>query len=620
MAGKSVQATDRSLSEWFTKINTGEIKLPRFQRYEAWDRRRIAGLLTSVVNNLPLGITLILNVGDEPQFIDRYLETAPETGRRVIEHLLDGQQRLTAFWRAIHNNYEGETYYIYIPEFDINSEKLFENMATFCQTRWKKNGRRFPIWADNPSDCFKRGLIPASLLRPGDIQKEADDWIEQALEGEKPLDTDPNFPELLDAYYKRRESLKDKIIALREVVAHYNLPFLALPSTTLKETALTVFINMNTNSKPLTLYDIIVAEVEIAKGASLHDLEDNLDVRYSNVKHYFDLSDLILSTSALIQNKFPSQRGMIEMDKSKMVENWNSLGYGLSNMALFLEGQGIYDRQRLPTNAVLAVIAALYTTIPESGDFRGKAEILLKKYLWSSFFTDRYENSAPTNAYYDYAVLRNILTSQKKKDGSAYKEEDVPVLNRLKHELATEEELVTVGWPKQENIRGRGILAVASLLGSYDFADGQKISRDHLRKREYHHIYPDALLKEAKIGNSYLALNCALITNTTNRDIGRKSPLEYLKDRYAWTTKERVHERLSSHLIPIDELSNGGYDGLDEKKKEQKIKNDFEKFLKMRAIMMSLAANKLCGGENISYNELLDEAKVRFDKANGSTE
>ena len=99
------QAMDRKLSQWFNKIQEGEIKLPRFQRYEAWDRRRITSLLTNILNDLPLGITLILIVGDEIKFQDRYIETAPETNSKVNEYLLDGQQRLTAFWRALYNNY-----------------------------------------------------------------------------------------------------------------------------------------------------------------------------------------------------------------------------------------------------------------------------------------------------------------------------------------------------------------------------------------------------------------------------------------------------------------------------------------------------------------------------------
>ena len=103
----SVQASDRKIEQWYTKIRYGEIKLPRFQRHEAWDKERIANLLTTVVHDLPLGITLILEV-DEEQFISRYIATAEMSPPypKVTEHLLDGQQRLTALWRALHNNYE----------------------------------------------------------------------------------------------------------------------------------------------------------------------------------------------------------------------------------------------------------------------------------------------------------------------------------------------------------------------------------------------------------------------------------------------------------------------------------------------------------------------------------
>ena len=99
-----MEARNRKLSDWYGKVQRAEIKLPRFQRFEAWDRNRICSLVETVVNNLPLGITLILEVGDKEKFISRYLSTAPEIDARVYEHLLDGQQRLTALWRVFQNN------------------------------------------------------------------------------------------------------------------------------------------------------------------------------------------------------------------------------------------------------------------------------------------------------------------------------------------------------------------------------------------------------------------------------------------------------------------------------------------------------------------------------------
>lgn len=606
MALKSIKATDRELAEWFVKIKAGEIKLPRFQRHEAWDRKRIASLLTVAVNNLPLGITLVLNVGDNPKFIDRYLETAPKTRGRITEHLLDGQQRLTAFWRMMHNNYDWEKYFVYVPEFDnVNDSLNYEEVTGYCQTRWPNKDRIFPLWADIADECYKRGLIPSNLLKPGDMQVEIDKWITKALFDEMPDKTSDNFADEYDQFYKKKEKLKGKIIELREIIAHYNLPFLALPESTPKETALNVFINMNTNSKPLSLYDIIVAEVEGVKGESLHDLENDLNVKFPNIESYFNISDLILMTSALLQDKIPNQRGMLEMDKSLLVDKWPELVDGLKNMALFLESQGIYDKQRLPTNAVLAVIASLYNLIPDSGDKRGVLENILKKYLWRAFFTERYDNSTASRAYGDYKIIKAYFTNQVKENGEIYKLEEAPIFSN-EYDIVSSEELKVVKWPKGENVLGRAILAISNYLGAYDFADGQKVSREHLKKREYHHIYPDALLKEAEI-ESYLALNCSLITNTTNRTIGRKDPLIYLKERYdEWTTEDIVNQRLKSHLIPIKELANGGYENLNEDEKKAKIIIDFDLFLSRRAELVHKAALKLCNGEMITSQEVYD--------------
>ena len=140
---QSSKAQDRTLNVWFQKLQNGEIKLPRFQRYQAWDKRRITSLLETITYNLPLGITLLLEV-DEEKFISRYLETAPKTGVKVNEHLLDGQQRLTSLWRSMHNNYENETFFIYIPEFDNEDDGINnEHMMTYCQGRWYKKNKKY---------------------------------------------------------------------------------------------------------------------------------------------------------------------------------------------------------------------------------------------------------------------------------------------------------------------------------------------------------------------------------------------------------------------------------------------------------------------------------------------
>jgi len=591
-----MEARNRNLDEWYGKIKRGEIKLPRFQRFEAWDRQRICSLLQTVVHNLPLGITLVLEVDvNNEKFISRFLETAPQESNRVLEHLLDGQQRLTALWRAFDNNYDWETYFVYIEEFDdYDQDEEREDMSVFFRGRYlKKNGLKYPIWCDDPANILKRGFIPTHLLKPENIQDEIDEWIEEATINLEPKEG----IEKLKQFWAFKKAVSDKIRDLRSVVANYNLPYLSLPSQTDKSVALNVFINMNTNSKPLSTFDIIVAEVESVMGRSLHDLQENLDVENPNIAKYSELSNMILPTSALLQNELPNQRGAWDMDKQVLVENWSIMSSGLNRMAEFLKNEGIYDRQRLPTNAVLAVIAALYSDIPESGDKLGQDELLLKKYLWHSFFTDRYENSAATHAFADFNALRKVIRGDKHNDERVYTIEDVPIFRD--HELVEAEELFTVEWPKRSTIRGRAILAVACRLGALDFSTGEHLNTSNIENRHYHHIFPDALLKEAEIP-SFLALNCALISDKTNISIGRKDPLEYLKDRFKWTSEEIVKERLRSHLIPLDELANGGYEDLSDEQKTEKLKSDFEKFIRCRADLVIKAMKLLAEGHQLS--------------------
>ena len=99
---QSSRALDRTLGVWFQNIQQGMVKLPRFQRFEAWDRGRITSFLNTSINNLPVGVTLALDVAGREKFASRYIATAhPISSSTVTQHLLDGQQRLTAFLYSV---------------------------------------------------------------------------------------------------------------------------------------------------------------------------------------------------------------------------------------------------------------------------------------------------------------------------------------------------------------------------------------------------------------------------------------------------------------------------------------------------------------------------------------
>ena len=146
-----MEARNRTLTDWFTRIRTGQVLLPRFQRYEAWGHREITSLLESVLRRLPTGAALTLEIGDDEPFIARPLVGAPDPSERVTEHLLDSQQRLTALWHALHDDYDDRIYLVGAEtDEDGNSTTVVRAEPTY-----DKKGKQYPLWLEDSEECWK---------------------------------------------------------------------------------------------------------------------------------------------------------------------------------------------------------------------------------------------------------------------------------------------------------------------------------------------------------------------------------------------------------------------------------------------------------------------------------
>lgn len=130
----------------------------------------------------------------------------------------------------------------------------------------------------------------------------------------------------------------------------------------------------------------------------------------------------------------------------------------------------------------------------------------------------------------------------------------------------------------------RAILCLSFRRGALDIADGAPISHGNVGKREYHHLYPVAFLRDSGVdeARASVALNCALVTWRTNRTIAAKPPIAYLRDRAdaAALGEDQVRQRVASHEIDYDSLGDGDFDG----------------FLEQRANRMAEAFERLASG------------------------
>ena len=536
-----MEARNRSLDDWFTRIRSRQIVLPRFQRFEAWTHRTVAGLLDTVLRELPAGALLVLEVGVEEPFVSRTMAGAPKEGDRIAEHLLDGQQRLTALWRSLTDDYPDRTYFVQMTS-DEEEDELSGPPRAVSKARWCRNGKRYPLWVDDPVEVWKRQLVPVGLLRPDSKgEEEFEKWAKLASRN--------NSDQLIGLI-----SLGTK---LRTKFAQFNLPFLSLPTNTPKETALDVFVKMNTSAQPLSTYDIVVAQVEAATGFSVHELVEELRKEAPTLEIFANPSQVILNAGALIQDLTPNKSVMLgDKFAEGLIDNWDKLVSGAQRASRFLDEEHIFDSMRIPSDAATPMLVALWAHAPDGLDSEGEARHILRKFLWRAFLTERYEAATNSRTFADYRLLASRLKG--KDDGAP------PIFSDKAYPLPGLDDLLLAGWPKKRDRLGRAVLLIFLRRGGLDFADGSPASRDSLRSREYHHIFPVAILQKWGIesGKIFRAMNCALVTWKTNRNISAKSPIEYLQQRIDASSlgEKEIRRRLLSHSIDYDALAVGSYD------------------------------------------------------------
>src|ERR1700722_5236173 len=84
----------------FNEIDTGQIKLPMFQREFVWDKEQTARLIDSILKGFPIGTFIFWRTREE-------LRSYKELGNHVLPekqkgeyalYILDGQQRITSLY------------------------------------------------------------------------------------------------------------------------------------------------------------------------------------------------------------------------------------------------------------------------------------------------------------------------------------------------------------------------------------------------------------------------------------------------------------------------------------------------------------------------------------------
>ena len=97
----------------FNEIDTGQIKLPMFQREFVWEKEQSAKLIDSIIKGFPIGTFIFWKTRDELRsYKDVGNHKLPDTPKGdYVQYILDGQQRITSLYairKGIRINKDGK--------------------------------------------------------------------------------------------------------------------------------------------------------------------------------------------------------------------------------------------------------------------------------------------------------------------------------------------------------------------------------------------------------------------------------------------------------------------------------------------------------------------------------
>lgn len=576
-----MKADNAAIKDFLSDIRRGLIRLPRFQRKEVWSYQAIEDFLAAIISGSnPTGVLLFLKVAaNAAKFKTRPIPGSGEGKEDCTRQLLDGQQRLTAIFRALADNYKDRTYYVHFEcvsggGYRISDGHGKDKKVVKSYSRHSRDNE----WIGDPKEEFKKQLIPIKLLHP-DAADQTITWVDEQGLGDS----------------KSVSRLSSFITEIKDGLLGELLPYLTLSEDTALDVAIDVFMKINTSFVKLSPFDIAVALFESEAQESLQEHVDRLvdDVpQLEAVEGEGRVGDLALKIACLFQDKKPTYGNYANLNMELVDQDWGKLTSGLKWTIDVLDEIKIWDQKRLPSAVPIRVLAALHQFMPMQGDDHANAMRLIRAYLWRSFTTDWYSRQANDRLFSDYKILRDALETSKF---------DIP----KKHSdtvfqcmLPSKDDLLDEGWPTGRGILKKAILAISLQRGACDVASDAAISVENIEERQYHHIFPKNLFTKTGTTPRYdvgCALNCMLIDKFTNNSWKDQWPGDYLRARDIIGTEPEATlvKRLESHHLPTDPLLNAT------KNCGKSLKKVYGEFLNERADMTLAAIEKLCEGDTL---------------------
>ena len=531
----------------FNEIDTGQIKLPMFQREFVWDKEQSAKLIDSILKGYPIGTFIFWRTKDELRsYKNLGNHELPKTPKGdYVQYVLDGQQRITSLYairRGIRLSKEGREIDYKDIFIDLDYDASTDDQITVTD---QVEGRRYES---------VHGLLSRPLGEFFRTLPQADaDKLEQ-------------YKAKLTGYDFSSITIKDYPI----------------------EIACEVFTRINTGGKPLSLFEILVAKTyDEAQGFDLAEKYDLLvsgsddDEKCLSKAKFDTVSEAVITQCvAAIILKAVRSRDILKIPRETFIANWEAM-----KKALFMSVDFVRTELRVPVSQLLpypAILVPLTYFFHKNGNKKpGPEDIsLLEQFFYWAGITYRYSSATESKIAEDLVRMDAII-------GGGHP--SYP-LNEL--EVSTEAIIETEF--RAGNAFCKTILCLLAYQSPKSFDTNGIVVLDNSNlkiatSRNYHHFFPKKYLEErVPESKPNLIANITLIDGYSNKHkIGKRPPKSYIAAFAKGNMK--IVQTLKSHLVNDREAF-----GVDT--------NDYKLFIEKRsaAIASALNAKLSLGGSDVS--------------------
>jgi len=346
----------------FRRIQSGEVRIPAFQRAFVWKEKQVLDLLESVYRGYPIGSLLFWRVDERTLAVDHDAATSfPDVPERYpLSFVLDGLQRLSTLYGVFHHSPSGVQ-----PIFDV----VFDLRE-----------QRFLHATDEVSDDSSISL--AHIFSPRDFIAAQKRLSEQA-DG---------------------ELLLERTILLHSVFQEYMIPTVTLTRRSLPD-VVQIFERVNSTGLRLDAVDFMRAVTwseDFDLTRELAALSARLESEGFRVP-----SESLMKVVALIAGKLPTPASMLElrtMSAAELTRHVDSAASAVLRAIVFLNSEcKIYSNDFVPYEGQLLVLSKFFS---RSGLEADESQLgRLRRWFWAVGFNEELRGKPD---HYVVRLLRRV--------------------------------------------------------------------------------------------------------------------------------------------------------------------------------------------------------------------